>query len=68
MKIAELVSGKNAGSKIEIEGVSVAVSSLKGLMEQGYEYMKPYRDEKTFSIWGKICTACVPFEQLAKEP
>ncbi len=68
MKIEELVSQKNTESEIEIDGVSVAVSSLQGLLEQGYENLMPYKDEKTFSVWGKTCTACFTFDQLAKKP
>jgi len=66
MKIEELISGKDDSAEIEVKGIPVAVSALKSLMEQGYEYLRPYRNEKTFSLWGKTCTACVTFEQLAQ--
>ena len=59
MNIEELVSGKNDSEKIDIEGVSLPVSALKNLMKDGYVNLKAYPGEKTFSLWGKTCTACL---------
>ncbi len=64
MKIAELISGKDDNDRIDIEGFFIPVSSLKSLLEDGYEHLVPYQSEKTFSVWGKRCTGCLTEEQL----
>lgn len=53
MKIEELISGKNDNEVIEIEGVSIPISALKNLINDGYVNLKAYKEEKTFSLWGK---------------
>ncbi|MBT3255170.1 MAG: hypothetical protein HN366_01755 [Deltaproteobacteria bacterium] len=58
MKIEELIAGKNDGQNVQIEGVSLPITALKRFMENGYTHLKPYRTEKTFSLWGKTCTGC----------
>lgn len=64
MKIEELVSGKNDNDVIQLNGIGIQVSALKNLMKEGYENIKPYRTEKTFSVWGSNCTACVTPEEF----
>jgi len=64
MKIEELVSGKNDNEKIDIEGISIPVSTLKDLIKDGYVNLKAYPGEKTFSMWGKTSTACLTEQQL----
>lgn len=64
MKIEELISGKNDNEKIEIEGVSIPISALKNLIKDGYVNLKVYKEEKTFSLWGKTCTACLTEQEL----
>jgi hypothetical protein len=64
MKIADLIAGKVDGERVSIEGCSAPVSSLKRLMKAGYENILVYRQTRTFSIWGKDCTACFSEEQM----
>lgn len=64
MKIEEIVSGKDDDQEIQLEGVSIPVRVLKALMKEGYVYLKPYRDNRTLSLWGKTCTACYSEEQI----
>ncbi len=58
MKIQELVSGKKDDGAATVDGISVPVSVLKRLIEEGYTNIRFYRANKTFSAWGKSCTAC----------
>ena len=67
MKIEELISGKNDNEEIEIEGVSIPTSALKNLMKDGYVNLKAYKEEKTFSLWGKTCTACLTEQELREK-
>ncbi len=64
MKIDELVSGKNDNEEINIEGFKLPVSALKNFMKDGYEYMLPYKVEKTLSLWGKTRTGCFTKEEI----
>jgi hypothetical protein len=64
MKIEELISGKEEHEKVEIEGITVLISTLKRLLDEGYVYFKPYKGNKTLSLWGKTCAACFTAEQL----
>jgi 5,10-methylenetetrahydrofolate reductase len=52
MKIAELISGKNDHEEIAIEDVSISVSALKKLIKDGHVHLMPYRQGKTFHLWG----------------
>ncbi|MCD6294292.1 MAG: hypothetical protein J7M20_05085 [Deltaproteobacteria bacterium] len=58
MKIEELITGKDDGRNVQIVGVSLPIAALKRFMENGYIHPKPYRTEKTFSLWSKACTGC----------
>ncbi len=64
MKIEDLISGKNDQGEVDIEGISIPVSTLKALVKDGYEHVRLYKDNNTFSLWGKTCTACFTEEQL----
>jgi hypothetical protein len=64
MNIEELVSGKGNQEEIDLKGVSIPVSALKGLLEEGYSNLEPYSDNKTVSVWGKTSTACFTEEEL----
>ena len=68
MKIDEVVSGKDDNEEINIGGMRVPVSSLKGLIKDGYEYMQPYKTEKTLSLWGKTRTGCFTRDQIISRP
>ena len=50
MKIEGLISGKTDNDKIDIEGSSIPVSSLRNLLKDGYEDLAFYKNEKTFSL------------------
>jgi hypothetical protein len=64
MKIEDLISSKKDKEEVNIEGVSIPVSALKALIKDGYEHVKLYKENNTFSLWGKTCTACFTEEQL----
>ena len=64
MKIEDLIAGKKDNEEVTVDGMSLPVSSLKKLMEEGYINLVVYHDNKTFSLWGKKCTACFTEEQI----
>lgn len=64
MKIEELIAEKSEHEEIAIEGASVPVSALKKLLKEGYVNLIPYRQNKTFHVWGERCTACFTEEAL----
>ena len=64
MKLEELIAGKSEQDGVNLNGMSVPVAVLRSLSKEGYEHLKFYGDNKTFSIWGKNCTACFTLEQL----
>jgi hypothetical protein len=64
MKIEELIAGKNDGQNVQVAGVSLPISALKQFMDDGYTHLKPYRVEKTFSLWGKACTGCFSEQEI----
>ena len=66
MKIEDVISGKNDQGKVDIDGMQVPVAVLKKLLSEGYVNMRVYGDNKTFSMWGKNCTACFTLEQLTQ--
>ena len=67
MKIEELISGKKINEDINIEWASIPASAFKKFMEDGYVYIKPYKSDKTFSLWGKTCTGCFTEKQIKKK-
>jgi len=66
MKIAELISGKGGQDRVSIEGFSVPVAALKKLLNEGYENILFYKENKTLSLWGKTCTVCFSEDHLEK--
>ena len=66
MKIEELIASKNDKGKLDIDGASIPVLALKNLFEEGYENLRIYKENNTFSLWGKNCTACFSEAQLLK--
>ncbi len=58
MKIAELISGKDDHEEITIEDVSIPISPLKIPIKEEYVHLIPYRQSKTFHLWGERCTDC----------
>jgi hypothetical protein len=66
MKIEDLVSGKGEQDSVDLEGLPVPVAALRKLSEEGYTDLRVYKDNNTFSLWGKTCSACFTLEQLQK--
>ena len=64
MKIEDLVAGKSDSDNVQMESLSVPVSALKKLMDEGYENMLLYKEEGTFSLWGKTSTACFTEQEM----
>lgn len=67
MNIEEMISGKADEDEIEVDGIGIPVSALRNLAKDGYVHLKPYRENKTFSVWGKNCTACFTEQQLREK-
>lgn len=64
MRVQDLVAGKGNGDRVEVEGFRVPVSALKRLLDEGYDNIRVYKESRTFSLWGKTCTACFSEEYL----
>jgi len=64
MKLEEVVAGKGDQEEVNIGGTSLPVSSLKKLIGDGYVFLQPYKENNTFSVWGKTCTACFTEQQI----
>ena len=67
MKIEDMISGKDESEKIIIEGLRIPVSALKNFMQEGYEHLLPYKEEKTLSMWGKTCTGCFTEQEIGQK-
>ena len=67
MEIKKLISGKEKNEEIVLNGLSIPVSALRNLMEEGYNHLKSYQKEGTFSVWGKSCTGCFSPEELREK-
>ena len=64
MKIEEVIAGKSDQESVSVDGSAVPVAVLRNLSKEGYVNLRVYGDNKTFSLWGKNCTACFTLEQL----
>jgi hypothetical protein len=64
MRVEELVSGKNEQDSVSIDGTPIRVKSLNKLLAEGYVQVRSYKASRTFSFWGKSCTACFTEAQL----
>lgn len=64
MKIQEVISGKREEESANLDGLPVPVAALKNLSKEGYENLRVYKGNKTFSLWGKTCSACFSVEHL----
>ncbi|MBN1103997.1 MAG: hypothetical protein JXL84_11335 [Deltaproteobacteria bacterium] len=64
MKIEELIAGKTDNDRVDMQGLTLPVSALNQFVKQGYENILVYRDNQTFSLWGKNCSACFTPEHL----
>jgi len=67
MKIEDMISGKDESEEMIIEGLRIPVSALKNLMQEGYEHLLPYKEEKTLSMWGKTCTGCFTEQEICQK-
>lgn len=64
MKVHDLVNGKGPNEMVNVEGLRLPAAALYHLMNQGYENIRLYGENRTFSVWGKNCTACFNVEHL----
>ena len=64
MKIEGLIKSKNDHAMLDMDGISIPVIVLKKLIEEGYDNIRIYKENNTFSLWGKNCTACFSEAQL----
>ena len=67
MKVQEVISGKSEQESVNVDGLSVPVAALRNLSKEGYENLRIYKDNKTFSLWGKNCSACFTLEHLREK-
>lgn len=65
MRVQDLIAGKGNGDQADVEGFRVPVLALKRLLGEGYENIRVYKESRTFSLWGKACTACFTEERLS---
>jgi hypothetical protein len=64
VKIEELLAGKGDHEEVRVDGYSLPVSALKEFMRDGYVFLQPYKENNTFSLWGKTCTACFTEQEI----
>jgi len=64
MKIEELISAKGDNEQIAVEGISIPVRAMQNLMKEGYVHCRPEPQNKTVTLWGKTCCACLTEGQL----
>lgn len=67
MKIEDVTAGKKDQEKVELDGLQVPVAALKNLLSEGYIHIRTYRENRTFSLWGKNCTACLSMDQIQEK-
>jgi len=67
MNIDDMVSGKNNNEVITVGGINIPVSALKNFMEEGYDQLQAYEQEKTISMWGKTCTGCFTEQEIREK-
>jgi len=67
MKIQEVISGKSEQENVNVDGLPVPVVALRDLSREGYENLRVYKDNGTFSLWGKNCSACFTLEHLQEK-
>ena len=64
MRIEELVAGKKEHEVVKINWTSLPVTALRKFMRDGYDYLTFYKENRTFSLWGKNCSACFTEQQI----
>ena len=64
MRIEELVTGKKDHEEVKVDWTSLPAAALKKLAKDGYDNLSFYRENRTFSLWGKNCSACFTEEQI----
>ena len=64
MRIEEVVAAKKDHEEVKIDWTSLPVAALKKFMKDGYDHLTFYRANRTFSLWGKNCSACFTEQQI----
>jgi len=64
VRIEEVVAAKKDHEEVKIDWTSLPVAALKKLMKDGYDHLTFYRANRTFSLWGKNCSACFTEQQI----
>ncbi|MBN2123970.1 MAG: hypothetical protein JW821_06740 [Deltaproteobacteria bacterium] len=64
MDIQALISNKSDQDRVRLDGVDLPVGALRRLLKDGYEQVRVYEADGTFSVWGKSCTACFTKKQI----
>ncbi len=63
-KIEDVIGRMNDDEEVDVEGFRIPVAALRGLMGRGYVHLKPYRENRTVTFWGKSCSACFTEKSL----
>ena len=63
-RIEELLKGKKDHEKVHIDWTSLPVEALKKLGKDGYDHLTSYKENRTFCLWGKNCSACLTEKQI----
>ena len=59
LKIKDYIARRTDDEEeVDVEGFRIPIAALEGLMERGYVHLRPYRENRTMTFWGKNCTAC----------
>jgi hypothetical protein len=64
VRIEEVIAGKKDQEEVKIDWTSLPVAALKKLMKDGYDHLTFYKENRTFSLWGKNCSACLTEQQI----
>jgi hypothetical protein len=67
IKIEDVIAGKGEQESVSVDGLSVPVAALRNLSQEGYVNLRVYKDNTTFSLWGKNCSVCFTLEQLQEK-
>ena len=64
MRMEELIAGKKDHEEVQVDWTSLPVAALRKLMKDGYDNITFYEQNRTFSLWGKNCSACFTEQQI----
>ncbi len=60
----DLIAGKGKQDQVQADGVTLPVGPLQSLVDEGYEYMRYFKDNDQVAFWGKTCSACYTSDRI----